>query len=374
MNSNMIEKVESSLWFPEPTKEDDSIAGRGEGPFAWLGRSTSVRARECRRFLNHNIAAVPSDWQPKLHQHFETREWQSVFFEMVVGRTLQILGASIEVEVPVAGTNKHPDFKAIFPDGTVTVEATVPKLNRVIARKITANEDLIKTIEELIPDGWSIHAWRLPQIGPNDSKRKFKKTIGNIFAKLPPATTPNLGSMRIEVDSGFDGELALTLKPERRGRAVPVRGMAVGPDDAEQRIVAAVVRKKRQVKKANTPVLLAISTSPSGDLEDYDRALFGLTYEEVDLNGNLVSEGFKPVGILGQSRRQQPTIAGVLAYTEVGFSRASDPVLFMHPSFSGSLPEALTRLQVRSLDNNGISVRPAQIKNVLVDMNFVRVR
>jgi len=367
----MIERIESSLWFPGPANEDDSIARRGEGTFGWLSRSTSIKARECRRFLNHNIAAVPSDWRPKLHRHFETREWQSVFFEMVVGRTLQILGAAIEVEVPVVRTNKHPDFKAIFPDGTVTVEATVPELNRVIAKKITANEDLIEIIEELVPDGWSVHAWRLPQIGPSDSKRKFKKIIGNIFAKLPPATTPNLGSMRIEVDSGFDGELALTLRPDRRGRAVPVRGLAAGPDDAEERIVAAVVRKKRQVKKANTPVLLAINTSPSGDLEDYDRALFGLTYEEVDLDGNSVRKGFKPVGIFGQSRRQQPTIAGVLAYTEVGFPRASDPVLFMHPRFSGSLPEALTRMQVRSLDNNGISVRPAQIKNVLIDMNFV---
>lgn len=370
----MSKDAERTLWFPEPLTEDDSIARRDEETFAWLGRSTSLKARECRRFLNHNIRAVPNDWQPKLHQHFQNRDWQSVFFELVVGRTLQILGASIEVEVPIVGTNKQPDFKAIFPDGTVTVEATAPELNRVIARKISANEDLIKIIEELIPDDWSVHAWRLPELGPNDSKRKFKETIRKIFAKLPPAASFEQGSIRIEADSLFDGELTLTLKPERRGRAVPVRGVASGPDDAEQRIVAAVVRKKRQVKKTNTPVVLAISTSPAGDLEDYDRALFGLTYEEVDLNGDLVSKGFRPVGIFGQSRRQQPTIAAVLAYTEVGFPRAADPVLFLHPRFNGQLPEALMKLQVRTLDKAGICVKPAQLKNVLVDMNFVRIR
>jgi hypothetical protein len=364
----------TKIWFPEPTTVDDSFARRGESWFDWLSRCTSLKGRESRRFLNHNINALPSDWQPKLFEHMRSREWHSVFFEMVVGRTLQVLGASITVEVPVASTNKQPDFTAAFRDVTVTVEATVPELNRLVGKQMSANEDLVQLVESLTPDDWSVEVWRLPKLGPNDSKRKFKESIREVFAALPSAASFNEPSLRIENDSLFDGDLAITLRPGRTGkRAAPVRGVAAGPDDAEQRIAAAVTNKKRQVRKAVTPVILAISTSPFGDLEDYDRALYGLTFEEFDINGRRVRAGFKPVGVFGKVRSQPPTIAGVLAYREVGFTRVFDPVLYLHPRFVGTLPEAFQQLEVRSLNAGGISVKPAQIKNMLEDMEFVRL-
>jgi len=369
-----MKQAATKAWFPEPLTPDDSFAQRGESTFDWLSRCTSLKGRESRRFLNHNINALPSDWQPKLLEHLRTREWQSVFFEMVVGRTLQILGASIAVEVPVTGTNKQPDFKASFSDSTVTVEATAPELNRLVGRQMSANEDLVQIIESLAPDDWSVDVWRLPKLGPNDSKREFKARIRQIFTNLPPASSFNEPSVRIEVDQFLNGEMALTLRPGRRGdRTAPVRGVATGPDDAEQRIAAAVANKKRQVRKANTPVILAISTSPFGDLEDYDRALYGLSFEEVDIHGRQIRTGFRPSGVFGAVRSQPPTIAGVLAYRDVGFTRVVDPVLYVHPRFAGALPEAMMRLQVRTLKASGVAVKPATIQNVLVDMQFVHL-
>lgn len=363
----------TKVWFPEPLTVDDSFARNDESWFDWLSRCTSLKGRESRRFLNHNINALPADWQPKLFEHMRTREWHSVFFEMAVARTLQILGASIAVEVPVTNTNRQPDFTAAFPDVTITVEATVPELNRLVGKQMSANEDLVQVIESLTPDDWSVEVWRLPKLGPNDSKHKFKETIRKIFSELPSAASCN-ESLRIEDDSLFNGELALTLRPGRTGeRAAPVRGVAAGPDDAEQRIVAAVANKKRQVRKTNTPVILAISTSPFGDLEDYDRALYGLTFEEFDVNRKRVRTGFRPVGIFGQVRSEPPTISGVLAYRDVGFTRVVDPVLYLHPRFGGKLPASLLRLEVRSLNDAGISVKSAKIKNVLTEMEFVRL-
>jgi hypothetical protein len=363
----------TKVWFPEPLTADDSFARNDESWFDWLSRCTSLKGCESRRFLNQNINALPPDWQPKIFEHMRTREWHSVFFEMVVARTLQILGASIAVEVPVNNTNKQPDFTATFHDMTITVEATVPELNRLVGKQMSANEDLVQVIESLTPDDWSVEVWRLPKLGPNDSKRKFKETIRKIFAGLPSASSCN-ESFRIEDDSLFNGELALTLRPGRTGeRAAPVRGVAAGPDDTEQRIIAAVLNKKRQVRKANTPVVLAISTSPFGDLEDYDRALYGLTFEELDINRKQVRTGFRPVGLFGQVRSEPPTTAGVLAYREVGFTRVVDPVFYLHPRFGGTLPESLLRLEVRSLNDAGISVKSAQVKNVLSEMDFVRL-
>lgn len=364
----------SKIWFPEPLTRDDSRARDNETWFDWLSRCTSLKGRESRRFLNHNINALPPDWRPKLFEHMQTREWHSVFFEMVVGRTMQILGASLAVEVPVTATNKQPDFIATFSDETVTVEATVPELNRLVGKQMSANEGLVKIIESLTPDDWTVDVWRLPKLGPSDSKREFKMMIRQIFASLPPASSFNDGSHRIEVDPFLDGELSLTLRPGRSGdRAAPVRGVAAGPDDAEQRIAAAVKNKKRQVRKANRPAILAISTSPFGDLEDYDRALYGLSFEEVDFEGKQIRTGFKPVGLFGQVRIEPPTIAGVLAYRAVGFPGVVDPVLYLHPRFAGRLPDELLQLQVRCLNDNGISVKPAQIQNVLSDMHFVQL-
>jgi len=221
------------IWFPEPLTTDDSPARDNETWFDWLSRCTSLKARESRRFLNRNIKALPSDWQPRLFEHMRNREWHSVFFEMVVGRTLQLLGASIAVEVPVTETNKQPDFIATFPDATVTVEGTVPELNRLVGKLMSANEDLVRIIESLTPDDWTVDVWRLPKLGPSDSKREFKAMIRQIFAGLPSAASLNDPAYRIEVDPFMDGELSLTLRPGRSGdRAAPVRGIAAGPDDA----------------------------------------------------------------------------------------------------------------------------------------------
>jgi hypothetical protein len=54
-------------------------------------------------------------------------------------------------------------------------------------------------------------------------------------------------------------------------------------------------------------------------------------------------------------------------------TRVIDPVLYLHPRLVGTLPAALHQLEVRSVDASGISVKAAQIKNVLDEMKFVRL-
>lgn len=361
---------EKALWFPEPAAEDDSIARHGEGTYAWLSRSTSPKAKGCRRFLNENINHVPRDWRTKLHDDFRTREWGSVFFELIVARTLELLGASIEVEVPIAETNKRPDFIARFPDGVITVEATIPEINQRINQQSAENEELVRIIETLTPAEWSVRAWRLPRLGPRDSKKNFKRTIEGIFAKLPANPGPDQEPIEVELNYG---ELMLTIHPGRKGkRAVGVRGMASGPDDTEQKIRAIVNRKKKQVRKATTPVFLAVSTSPFGERDDYDRALFGLTYEHVDHEGKTIARGFDPVGAFGAKRSEPPTYAGVLAFMEVGFPGVADPVLYVHPRFDGQLPESLKRLEQRTYrEGSGVCVHRATIHNVAGPLGFV---
>jgi hypothetical protein len=356
------------LWFAEPTAVDDSFARDDETTFDWISRATSEKGILSRRFLNENLGKVPATWQSKLYNDFRTRDWHTVFFELIVGRTLQILGAAIEVEQPVAGTTRRPDFLAEFPDATITVEATVPELNRVVAKRMDCNEELVKIIESLTPAGWSVQVWHVPELGSNDSKQQFKRTIIETFSQIPAASP---GSMPLDITHNY-GELDLTLWPGRSGeRVAGIRAVAAGPDDTEERIRVAVINKKKQVKKSDSPVVLAISVSPFGRLDDFDQALFGSTFESVDHRGRTISTGFTPTGIFGTSRPNAPTIDAVLAYQRVGFTEVADPVLYLHPRSSAKLSAALMNLQTRSVNANGVQVKPPAVNDVLSDMNFV---
>jgi hypothetical protein len=119
-------------WLPEPEVEDVSVKN-DESYMEWLRRSTLHKAKKSRVFLNHHIEALPREWidpeSPKegLKYDLEHR-WASAFFELICGRVLQKLGASIEVEIgkePNDGTTTQskPDFTATFPDCPVIVEA-----------------------------------------------------------------------------------------------------------------------------------------------------------------------------------------------------------------------------------------------------------
>lgn len=362
----------SKVWFPEPKTENDSFAGKNETWFQWICRAASKKGQESRRFLNENIAKVPLAWQSKLYNDFRTRDFHTVFFELIVARTLQILGGQIEVELPVKGTNRRPDFSAQFDDGTITVEATVPELNRATGKKMEWNEELVEIIEALTPSGWTVLVWRLPNLGPNDSKREFKRSITQVFRRIPP--NPPSDATPLEI-GGLEDELSLTLLPGRSGkRAAAARGMVAGADDTESRIRAAVTYKKRQVRKSGTPVVLAISASPFGGLDDFDQALYGLTFETVDHEGKTIKTGLKPTGLFGIPRPEAPTVAAVMAYRSVGFTEVTDPVLYLHPRFTGVLPESLMNLEVRSLDASGIQTRAARAENILDELNFVVLR
>jgi hypothetical protein len=362
---------ETTVWFPEPIKEDNTFLMHDEGVFSWLNRSTTDRARACRRFLNENIAKVPVEWQPKLYRDLKNRVWFDTFFELIVARSLQILGASIQVEVPIEGTDSRPDFVAQFPDGTVIVEATVVKSNEMIRQHTERNEDLVRIIESLTPDGWSVAVWRLPKIGPNDSKKHFKRALKEIFDSLSLETTKGTLEIFRELDCG---EIFLRLIPGRKGdRAAVVRGMASGVDDTEIKIRKKVELKKKQVRKAPLPVLLALGTQPlMGDLDDFDMALFGRTFERLGYFRETVEIGFQADGLFAEKRAEAPVYAGALAFTSIGWRIVPDPILYLHSRFSGKLPEALTTLERRSYQEGaGINIAPARIKNIIQGMNFV---
>src|ERR1017187_7496301 len=110
--------------FKEPDSDDPSVMRPGESEFEFLSRSTWIRARNIRAFMNDLLSYFPEDHQKKLYTRLED-QWKPTYFEMIVGRTLQLLGADLEYESG-ASNGKRPDYLATFPDGKVYIEATAP--------------------------------------------------------------------------------------------------------------------------------------------------------------------------------------------------------------------------------------------------------
>ena len=168
----MTSELARFVWLSEPTLADSTPARRDESTLGWLARSTHLRAQAAREFLRFNLAQLPASWRARLCCELETR-WDSAMFELVVARTLQALGAELEVEQPTA-SGSRPDFLARFATGTAIVEATTPKFRQLDTATLRRNVPLEKIIEELAPPGWTIAVEELPDIGPADSKREFR--------------------------------------------------------------------------------------------------------------------------------------------------------------------------------------------------------
>jgi hypothetical protein len=90
----------------------------------------------------------------------------------------------------------------------------------------------------------------------------------------------------------------------------------------------------------------------SSDLEDFDRALFGSTFERIDIGRQILETGFIANGEFTRQIRKEaaPTYAGVLAFLNVGLQHVADPVLYLHPRSSARLPSAVLNLRQRMYD------------------------
>lgn len=140
-------------------------------------------------------------------------------------------------------------------------------------------------------------------------------------------------------------------------------------DKTESRIARAVAHKCSQVRDSNAPVLLAINASGIvSKLESFDCALFGHGVQVIDRFGQTTGHRFELDGAFTRFRNptKPPTYAGVLAFVQVGLLRVPDPVLYLHPSFSGDLPDSVFDLERRHVgrDPAGVRVTAARRRHV----------
>lgn len=320
--------------------------------------------------LNRNIAELSADFQRELFQHLRV-QWATGYFELAVARTLQVLGAALEIEQATA-SGSRPDFLAHFADATITVEATSPVMEGSAAQVVGQRIPLLEILDEAAPAGWSVIVSEVPPLSENGSRKPFKTVVHRLLDGIQP---PGKGAVQIDLQHDFPngGRLRLRLLPEEHDRRIVMEPPLTIFDNTEGRVRRALDMKRSQVRDSTTPVLLAINGSGlATDLEGFDCALFGHGYQQLDQQHQTVGYGFKMDGEFTRKRdsTKQPTFAGVLAFVEVGLRRVLDPVLYLHPSFNGALPVAILELEqhVFSRDSDGVRVVEAKRRGVAASL------
>lgn len=341
---------------PEPQQPDRSLGRPGESLAQFLGRSTLPASTTIRRFINGNIAGLPSSCAQPICRSIHSERFHEANLELIVGRTLQVLGAKRLRYELVQPTGRRPDFLATFDDGRVFVDATHPDWNSEVTREHRKDERLIAVIEEVIPAGWCYIVHQLPDVGLADSTKPFRAAIEAAFAPLPPliAGTQVVAS----ADMSLHFHLELIARPSR-GRAWLAGPARAVWDSAETRIRDAVRKKRRQLRSLAHPVIVAIGGALGAGLDDYEIALFGRSFERLNESRVVVERGFDRTGLFASASTKPSTLAGVLVYVGMDLTTGRDPVLFLHPRFRGKLPQAVLRLQVRTLTESGPHVAAA---------------
>jgi hypothetical protein len=341
-----------------------------------------LRIAEGLPLANRNLSVLPESCREGIFQHLRHKQHhKDGFFELVVARTLQELGADIECEPENPIDRSRVDYAATFADGTVFAEAVSPVLDKELGAALKRESPLTQLINDNVPTGWAAHVRVLPNVGPDESKRHIKTFLQREM-NLP---SPTREDDEVEITGPFEqGSLRVILIPQSchglsEDTKVAIRNaIAYFPNDHAV-LRGAVKRKYRQLSNLDGTSLVALNMfSTTANRDDLDRALFGTSETQMGQFMNEVRRYRKDDGLFAGGIGE-PTISGVLAFPEVGFLGCQDPVLWVHPRFEGEFPRALNDLETRYAPyapdaDPEVIVRPANETNLLRNLGFVEKR
>ncbi|HEY5051795.1 MAG TPA: hypothetical protein VII45_00120, partial [Solirubrobacterales bacterium] len=181
------------------------------------------------------------------------QDWQSFFFEIVVGRYLQVLGAEVEYE-PDGSNGTHVDYRATFPDGiVVSVECVSKRFNQEAQQTIERNGKLARMLADVGPTGWIIEFKRFPEANSADEFRPYVEHAKQFYSTLPEATADG---RHVEfVWQGVSGQMELEAIPFSKGTMANHLGPAVTfMDNSIERLKYALKdRQKRKQARGAVP-------------------------------------------------------------------------------------------------------------------------
>ena len=354
-------------FFPEPQSPDETVPEWDETAVSWLGRSTALRARAVREFLNRSLAQFPAGYAKATAKRLR-QNWQAYFFELIVGRYLQVLGASVEPER--LGTNgTRVDFTATFPDGIVSVECVSKEFNPEGRGKLARQSRMGAVLDEIDRAGWLLDVAELPDASTVEEFRPYVVAIDSWLASL--SETPLQERHHFEW-TGNRGIVVLDAVRWPSAKTTLHAGPSVGfADDSVVRLRKAMIssQKRKQARGAVQPCFLAVDCPFAGpDVEDFDQALFGQTVAYIGRGAHSVGHSFLANGTLVADKTVP--FAGVIAFLGMRMTGAADPVVYLNPHQSWPLPAGLAGHEQR-LWTSKIEGRPATRPPLIGRVGFV---
>lgn len=349
------------IWFSEPTREDPNWRRNDQTYFDWVSTSTLPRAKAARDFLNYNISCLPRDAQPKLYLMLKS-QWQSTFFEIVVGRTLQGLGAKVTYEQEIL-SGRTPDYHAEFKDQTIVVEAVSPQINqKEIKQQAISVERLEGFIQENTPQGYSVSIQTLPGLTGSAPLGLHKA----ILTKLLNQEIQHESAIQVLSKETDLGLFELTLIRREPGWPVIIaRFGATYFCKAVMTIQEVLKKKKKQVQGSNHLRILAIHGDSQCTKFEVDQALFGQKVEHACGKVEFIADG---------KFSASNSFDGVLFFEQIGFSCPNEPILYKHPQSIRPSPQELEIVRQRTLVNRK-EIKELESKNrdimaVLMPLNL----
>lgn len=338
-----------------------------EAAIDYLLHSTTPTARAVREFLNRSLSCFPRGHANSLAKRLKY-DWQAHFFEIVVGRYLQLLGAEVQPE-PKGTNGTHVDFRATFSDGVISVECLSKRYNKEANDELRRQGRLTQLIEDAGPVGWILVIGHLPSIGPIEDFEPFLEVAKSWFARLPRPEKDGRRE-RFSFDQGdqrleFDAVPAPSvLRPAFIGPSVAFN------DDSVERLKDALTdeHKRQQARGAQSPVFLAIDAPTGGpDHEAFDEVLFGQQVSRLKSRREL-ELAFDPNGKLVMD--ENIPFAGVIAFPGMRMDSAREPTLYLNPHQDWQLPAAIVGLGRRELISQ-IEASPSSETPDINDIGFV---
>lgn len=358
------------IYFPEPTTRDETWPGWDETAVEWFTRSTQPRARAVRGFLNRSLAHFRPKHAKSLAKKLN-QDWQAHFFEIGVGRYLQVLGAEVEPE-PLGSNGTRIDFRARFPDSVfISIECVSKRFNQEAQRSMDQQRKMADMLDQVGPHRWAIKIEDLPNANSPAEFRPYIEQAQTFYAALPE---PLDDGPRFEFEwTGAVGRMSLEAVPFPKGTMPDHLGPVVAfMDDSILRLKDALIdsHKRRQAIGAIPPAFLAIDCPFNGpDAEDFDRALFGQTVDHRGFDfDEIVGISFNPNGLLVTDK--SIPYAGVWAFLNMSMTGARDPVLYLNPYQRWKLPAALAAHE-RRVWTSRIDATAATREAVINSIGFV---
>jgi hypothetical protein len=354
--------------FAEPDAHD--LASPAEAMGEYLAYDDSDAARRLRAALNDLLAAMPSDIAAAFCHRLRVESFRRVWFELFVGRFLQLAGAIELVHGPVGINGKSPDWQATFPgDQVVYVEATSPDPREDWAASRANHEPLLVILDRLMPPGWGYVVNDLPDHGPDDRRTGYQAVLRQMLANVPPAATSSAtleAPLHIHGDTDL-GPVDLDLVPIRQGRSPFMWGPTYGGMGHSVEVIADAVRGKRPQGRAFPGrVLIAIDGAPGTDVESYETALYGSRVDLFDRASRQIVPDIRFDATGALTRQTRPEFPGVLGFHGLTLlGNGPDPILYVHPRFDGDLPDELTGLERRVFDGRRITLVAAKRPAIL---------